>query len=404
MALLRRLRKTGSFADQALVSGGNFLTIAVCANLLPLAEQGKFTYMFASYMALLLLNVAGIFQGAATRAPAQDGAYQTTMARLQLLQSFMLSLLVSATWLMAGGVFGWQATIIEAALLLVFLMLQQQADFTRRAAYIFSRTKDAVYASAALYPLRIIGLLVFKPETIGQVLVILGASAMLPAIPAVLMAFRKRTAGTSSWTKATREHLVYSRLFIAGAPLGWLWSYLPIFMLGIFQGKEQVALLASIRGITNLGNVLMEQVEIKVVADWARLHHGSGSRAMEADAARLLNIGILIWVLGLVVAVTFGREIVGLILGSLYVSHWHLLVIGWIGYGVYFHARIFSIKQRVLGLNHVEFFGNLSGVFAALISGFAMIPAFSAAGAAWTYVIVAAVMLASQMLVLKMKR
>ncbi len=394
----------GSFADQALVSGGNFLTIAVCANLLPLAEQGKFTYVFASYMALLLLNVAGIFQGTATRAPTQDGAYQITMARLQLLQSCLLALLVSVTWFMAGGIFGWQASIIEAALLLVFLILQQQADFSRRAAYIFSRTRDAVYASAALYPIRIIGLLAYKPETLGQVLVVLLLSAALPAIPAFIRTLRKRTASTTSWAKATREHLVYSRLFIAGAPLGWLWSYLPVFMLGIFQGKEQAALLASIRGISSLANVLMEQFETKVVADWARLHHGSGSHDMEAGASQLLRFGIIFWLSGLVLAVVFGREIVGLILGNLYVSHWHLLVIGWIASGVYFYARLFGIKHRVLGSNRVEFFGNLSGVIAALIAGFGMIPAYSAAGAAWTYVIIAAAMLVSQMLVMKMER
>jgi hypothetical protein len=53
------IRKMSSLTDQVLVSGGNFLTIAICAHALPLAEQGKFTYIFASYIAVLLLNIAG---------------------------------------------------------------------------------------------------------------------------------------------------------------------------------------------------------------------------------------------------------------------------------------------------------------------------------------------------------
>jgi hypothetical protein len=48
-----------SLADQVLVSGGNFLTIAICAHALPFAEQGKFTYIFASYIAVLWLNITG---------------------------------------------------------------------------------------------------------------------------------------------------------------------------------------------------------------------------------------------------------------------------------------------------------------------------------------------------------
>ncbi len=396
-----RLRKFGSLADQALVSGGNFLTIAICAHALPLAEQGKFTYVFASYMALLLLNVAGIFQGAAVRAPARDSSYQIALARLQLLQAILLSLLIGAAWFGAGGIFGWHATATEVALLFAFLVLQQMADFWRRGAYIFSGTRQAVYASALLYPIRIVALLILQPETVSQVLMVLALSAFVPAIPALVKAGRRKSAGSPSWVGAIKEHLVYSRLFIAGAPLGWLWSYIPIFMLGTIQGKEQAALLASIRGISNLANVLMEQIETKVVADWARIKHGDGSHVMEEAAARILKLGLAFWLSGLVVTVVFGREIVNLVLGNLYAPYWQLLVIGWLGYGVYFLARVYGIKHRALGSNQVEFFGGLSGVIFALAGGYVLIPAFSAAGAAWTYVIIAAGMMASQMLFLR---
>lgn len=396
-ARLKQLRKIGSLVDQVLVSGGNFLTIAICAHALPISEQGKFTYVFASYMGLLLLNVAGIFQGAAIRAPAHDGAYRIHLARLQLLQAALLSLLISAAWLGAGDTFGWQATSSEAALLLGFLVAQQLADFDRRTAYIFASTRRAVYSSAALYPLRIAGLLVFRPETVSQVLWVLILSALVPAALALLTASLKKTSGDSSWASATKAHLSYSRLFIAGAPFGWLWSYIPVFLLGIMHGKEQAALLASIRGISNIANVLMEQIETKVVADWARIKHGDGPRVMEAAASRLLRIGFSFWLSGLGVIAVAGKEIVELVLGSLYAPHWHLLVIGWIGYGVYFLARVVGIKHRALGSNRVEFVGNLSGAIAALAAGYLLIPSTNAAGAAWVYVIIACAMLVSQL-------
>lgn len=396
-----RIRKFASLADQALVSGGNFLTIAICAHLLPLAEQGKFTYVFASYMALLLLNVSGIFQGAAVRAPAQNDSYQPTLARLQLIQASLLSLAICAAWFGAGGMFGWQATKVEAALLFAFLVMQQLADFDRRSAYIFSGTKRAVHSSAALYPLRIIALLLVRPETVSQVLWVLMLTSFIPALPTLFMAGKRQPAASNSWVNEVKAHLSYSRLFIAGAPLGWLWSYIPIFMLGMMHGKEQAALLASIRGIANIANVLMEQIETKVVADWAKIRHGDGAEVMEAAAVQLLKIGMGLWLLGLLVIALFGREIVALVLGNLYSPHWNLLLIGWGGNGAYFMARVYGIKHRALGSNRVEFAGNLGGVLAALIAGFTLIPPQQAVGAAWVYVIIAAAMGASQMYSMK---
>jgi len=400
-SLLNRMRKLSSLADQVLVSGGNFLTIAICAHVLPLFEQGKFTYVFASYMALLILNVAGIFQGAAVRAPAQDSSYQTSLARLQLLQASLLSLLVCAAWFGMGNIFGWQATTKEAWLLFAFLLMQQLADFDRRTAYIFASTRRAIFSSAMLYPARIIGLIVIRPDTLSQVLVVLIFSALIPAVLTTLTAGRSSSADAKPWIKATKEHLKYSKLFIVGAPLGWLWAYIPIFMLGTLHGKEQAALLASIRSISNIANVLMEQLETKVVADWARAQHGDGTLVMEVAVSHLLNIGMVFWLSGMAVAVVFGREIVVIVLGNLYAPHWNLLLIGWIGYGYYFNARVFGIKHRTLGANQVEFMGNLCGVLVALAAGFVLIPALNVTGAAWVYVIIAAAMLVSQILVLK---
>jgi O-antigen/teichoic acid export membrane protein len=391
------MRKASSLADQVLVSGGNFLTIAICAHTLPLAEQGKFTYIFASYIAVLLLNIAGIFQGAAVRAPEQERhSYKTTLARLQLLQAILLSMLVSGIWLGAGYIFGWQTTNTEAGLFFAFLVLQQLADFDRRTAYIFASTKRAIFSSALLYPARVFGLIIIRPDTVNQVLVIMILSALIPAVFTVICACRNNRANAQPWIGAAIEQLTYSRLFIVGALLGWLWAYIPIFMLGIMHGKEQAALLGSIRGISNMANVLMEQIETKVVADWARMRHGKDLPALEEAVSRMLKIGVIFWLAGMAVLLVFGREIVNLILGSLYAPHWNLLVIGWIGYGIYFIARIFGIKHRTLGFNQIEFTGNVFGVVVGVLAGFVMIPALSATGAAWVYVVIAVAIMGSQ--------
>lgn len=396
------MRKASNLADQVLVSGGNFLTVAICAHALPLAEQGKFTYIFASYIAVLLLNIAGIFQGAAVRAPAQErDSYKTVLARLQLLQAILLSMLVSGIWLGAGSIFGWQTTNAEAGLLFVFLVLQQSADFDRRTAYIFASAKRAIFSSTLLYPIRVVGLIIIRPDTVSQVLLIMVLSALVPAMLTVISACRNNRANVQIWIGAAIEQLTYSKLFIVGAPLGWLWAYIPIFMLGIMHGKEQAALLGSIRGISNMANVLMEQIETKVVADWARTNHVYGASALEEVVTRMLKIGTIIWLAGMAVILVFGREIVNLILGSLYAPYWNLLVIGWLGYGIYFIARIFGIKHRTLGFNQIEFTGNVFGVVAAVLAGFVMIPALSATGAAWVYVVIAVAIMGGQIYLAK---
>jgi O-antigen/teichoic acid export membrane protein len=401
-SFLSRMRKFDSFADQLLVSGGNFLTLAVCAHVLPLSEQGKFTYVFASYMALLLLNVSAIFQGAAVRAPANKlSSYQNDLAKFQVLQSLLTSLLLSAAWLRVGSTFGWQATTTEAAWLFVYLLFQQLADFDRRSAYIFADTKRAIISSAMLYPIRVIALIAIQPDSVKQVLIVLVFSALIPGTFTIFKAGQDKFANIEKWAAELKEHLAYSRLFIAGAPLGWLWSYVPIFMLGSMHGKEQAALLASIRGISNMANVLMEQIETKVVADWARQKHFDGNDAMVASSSRLLKIGMAFWLVGIGVAMFLGQEIVTIVLGKPYASYWHLLLIGWIGYGVYFIARVSGIKHRALGANHVEFIGSLSGVVTAIIVSLLLIPVFQATGAAWVYVIIAIVMWISQLAVLR---
>lgn len=398
LAAISRLR---SLLDQVFVSGGNFLTIAICAHVLPLSEQGKFTYAFASYMALLLINIAGIFQGAAVRAPTQDASYKILLARLQVLQASLLSLLVCAVWFWAGDMFGWKVSSVEAILFFGFLMTQQLADFTRRIAYIFFTVNQATYSSAMLYPLRIAMLLFFQPHSMSEVLIVLIVSAIFPAIPAFLVASQRGL--SSSWAVAT-EHFIFSRLFLLGAPLGWLWSYIPIFLLGSIHGKEQAAVLASIRGISNIANVLMEQIETQAVAEWARTYHRNGSYQIDIAIRRLVRVGGIFWLCGMLGVAIFGQEIVTIVLGQVYAPHWRLLMIGWGGYGVYFLVRVMGLKHRTFGATHVEFMGGLWAVFAALFAGLLLIPRLSVLGAAWVYVIIPLAMLVGQLWSLKNRK
>lgn len=393
---LKRRDTIATLVDQVMVSGGNFLTIAICAHFLPLAEQGKLTYVFATYMGLLLFNVASIYQGAAVRAPRQGLSYPSTLIKLQLTLALLMAFVACLFWGSFGHLLGWAAKSTEIVLLFIFLALQQFADFMRRSAYIFKTVQYATAASILVYSPRVVLLLVMQVSTLYDVLIIMILSASLPAF-ANFMGIKKALKGGSAWAKQAIDHLVYSRMFILGAPLAWMWSYIPIFLLGAMVGKEEAAVLASIRGVSNIANVLMEQLETRVVSEWARKKQAEDQLSVQCASSKLFRLGITLWFVGFLAVIFFGAEIIKLVLGKAYVTHWGLLVIVWLSYGVYFVSRVMGIKQRVFGSNKIEFFANATGAAVALIASTIAIPGLSTVGAAWVYVLIPVAMVASQL-------
>jgi O-antigen/teichoic acid export membrane protein len=381
------LKKYASFIDQTLVSGGNFLTVAICAHFLPLEEQGKFIYAFSSYIGLVLLNVSGIFQGAAVRAPTQGPEYEAQLAKLQCLVAILCAVLIAMFWFVFGGYFGWSLSIVDLSLLFSFFAIQQVADFNRRSSYIFSSALDATISSAILYPIRIIILLVIQPSNIDLVLLILITSAIFPAILSI-RTIGKLEKDSKIWLVSIKEHLYYSRLFIAGSLISWLWSYAPVFILGMMQGKAAAALLASIRGISSAANIFMEQLETKAVADWARLFHQEGLTRLSLEVKRLNQIAFVFWVSVMLGIIFFDKAIVTIILGDLYSSFAYILDIAWIGYGAFYIARVHGIWCRTLGNNKIEFISNAFGFIAAILGSCALIPLFNIEGAAWVYFVI----------------
>ena len=378
------LKKYASFIDQGLVSGGNFLTVAICAHFLPLEEQGKFIYVFSSYIGLVLLNVSGIFQGAAVRAPTQGSQYEAQLAKLQCFGAILCAVFIAMFWFVFGSYFGWTLSIADLSLLFAFFAIQQMADFNRRSSYIFSSALAATISSATLYPIRIVALLILQPRNIDAVLLILIVSAIFPAL-LTIRSIGKLEKNSKTWLLSIKEHLYYSRLFIAGSLVSWLWSYAPVFILGMMEGKAAAALLASIRGISSAANIFMEQLETKAVADWSRLHHEEGAGRVLAEVKRLNRIAFVFWLTVMLGIFFFDKAIVTIILGDLYSSSAYILDIAWIAYGAFYVARVHGIWCRTLGNNKIEFISNTAGLIAAIVGSWFLIPLYDIKGAAWVY-------------------
>lgn len=387
-----------SFLDQILVSGGNFFTLSICAHFLPMADQGKFVYVFSCYLAALLINVSGIFQGAAVKAPQLTSAFKAALAKLQIIQAAILSIFILVVWIVWSTFFNSEMTLFGYFVLGAFLFFQQLADFDRRGAYIFSNPFQAFISSGTLYPIRIIALLILQPDNLNDVLLILVLSTIWPASRTLLFISKGYISRKSGGASEIFEHLKYSKYFLGASLLGWAWSNVPIFFLGFYSGSESAALLASIRGIANVANVLMEQIETRGASKWGREYHQKGSMAIKDAIKKIKFLGVLLWLVVLMITSIFGEQIVLFALGKSYASHWHLLVITWLSYGIYFISRINGIKLRTLGNNQIEFNSGVVGLVVAFLSSVVLIPNFQVNGAAFCYVAIAIALYISQVL------
>lgn len=396
--------KSYSLLDQILVSGGSFLTIAVCAHILPLDEQGKLTYTYACYMILLLINIGGIFQGASVRAPSDTNKihYKVSLLYLQIAMAFILTTVVIGCLQLFGKSIDWKPSSYEFLYLFLFLFLQQLADFDRRSSYIFSEPKRAFLSSLFMYPIRVALLLLCPNSDFHSVLIILTITTIIPVFFLIKEILRYvNNSEIRDYIARAIEHLSFSKLLILNAPLGWLWSYIPVFALGALHGKESVALLVSIRSLGNVANVLMEQLETTVSARLALELYSTGKEGMDAVMQVLIRSGLIIWLVGLIAILFYSKELVLISLGLNYVPYKGILLISWIAYGIYFISRLFGLKHRTYKNLRVELAGNVATALAAAISAYPLIMLFGVFGAAWIFVIIALAGAAVQIAVAK---
>ncbi len=402
--ILKFYKKSPSMFDQALTSGGNFLTIAVCAHFLPMGEQGKFGYVYAFYMAVLFLNITSVFQWAAVQAPQENDKiqYLKELSVLQFLLIIFTSTLIAIFLAFFDHKIQWQISFTEAFLLFLFLFLQQFADFDRRTSYIFFSSETAFFSSLFLYPPRVLFLLAVQPKTLSGALILLCVSCCLPALRTTgcLVQGIKAISGIS--LKRIKEHLYASRHLILVAPFGWLWTFIPVFVLGALQGSAAVAILTAVRSLTNFANILMEQLETVVAAKLGKCAHEQGQSGLEALTKPLVGWGTAGWGVALIVFIFWGREILILIFGARYADYNSVLLILWVSYWIFFIARIYGMKYRFMKETRVELIGNICSVVCLLFISNVMIQKYAINGAAILLVLSSLTILITQIIFVRL--
>lgn len=390
------LAQVSAIIDQVLVSGGNFLTIAVGANLLPIEEQGKLGYVLAGYLGTVVLGMTSIFQSASVQAPVQvdKAAYRRNLASFQialaLLSSFAMALLIS----ILGSRSGWAVSDTQVMLLSAFLGIQQLADFDRRSAYIFASPSRAATSSLFVYPLRILLLISLRPSDISQVLVWLSLASLAPAILTLLRGVRGFT-GSRDTLAFIGAQSFGARWLIASGPVMWLWGYIPTFALGLVLGLEAVGGFVTIRSISNIANVAMEVLETDVASKLGRLN-ADESVDYRKHLSKLRAVGLLLWLVVLTLLHSLGEKILKSAFGAEYSQFADVLTILWISRGVVFLFRVNAIGLRTTGKSVAVFSGYAAGCIGVALLIFPMLRTLGIRGAALAYVLGAGVVILGQ--------
>jgi O-antigen/teichoic acid export membrane protein len=185
-----------------------------------------------------------------------------------------------------------------------------------------------------------------------------------------------------------REHLHLSRWSVWQALFNWI-AFLQAFVLGYFYSAESVAILVSIRSIGNAANVLLEQLETIVPVWFAHLAGKIGLTELKFSTGRLLLMGILIWIIGVLLILVFGKFAIRLILGERFEPYSFILLIAWFGNGIYFVNRVAGLYWRSQKNVKAEFFGSIGGLV-MFLGSIPVIAKYGLEGAAWGYVLVPA--------------
>lgn len=392
------------FIDQLIVSGSNFLVIAISAHILQLNEQGKIGVIFLLYVAMVMVNAVTIYQYANIEAPRNKGVRRSQYHAFLILISIVLALLMSVLCIIflpgLTELMSWEINSNELMYLIIFLVSQQFVDFIRRSSYIFHNDKQAVYVSALTYIPRILFLFAFNFNSAREVLEIMLLSNLVGLIAFINIFFKKLDRMNDGARLFINIHFKASRWFIVSGPLSWLWAYVPVFFLGKIDGLAAVAVLTSVRSITNVGNTVMEILDTSIAAKAGRFQvFGKGK--MVGYIRNMAVIGCVLWLVGFLTIYMASEQILRISIGQKYIEYADLLAYLWCVVGFTFLFRLNSIKLRTMGFVKVVSIGYGVSTAAVLVFSPKLIFLYGIYGAAIAFLIGAFANLVTQIICIR---
>ena len=266
-----------ALADQALVSGVNFLTGILLARYLGLEEFGRFTLVWMAVLFMNSLQYAAIISPMMSIGPKQaaddEAAYYGAVAAQQVGFAALSATLVFAGILLSGLVFPeWQVANLALPLALAAFAFQMQ-DFLRR--YHFTRQRPAMaFASDTVRYLGQLAALIalftaMDLDSRGVLWVIATTAIAATAIAGI------GEPGRLAWKPGclrtvTRKHWRFGKWLVASGVMQWLSGNLFILATGSILGAAAVGGLRAALNLMGITHILFQGLEnvIPVRAAW----------------------------------------------------------------------------------------------------------------------------------------
>jgi O-antigen/teichoic acid export membrane protein len=264
---LERLRRFPSIvlamADQAVVSGANFLAVIALARCISIEEFGKFTLAFSVMLFFSSLIYAVVVLPISVFAPEREAERAAAyFARLELTHRIlipgMLLLAIPAILLLQH----WEL-IIAAALA---TSLRMGVEYHRRLAYALRDSLRALLVDGVAYGTLCLAavLLLFRPFDCGAaaaLAVMAGAAGIGWAVG--FCANRRMIAmdRPEALAPVAKQHWEFGKWNLGGAFAMWGASQLYPFLVAGILGLREVALLNGSIRILGVSNVLIQGIE-----------------------------------------------------------------------------------------------------------------------------------------------
>lgn len=336
--------------DQGFVSLGNFLTIFLGAIFLSVSDQAILIVAYSTYFVFLLLSVAF------TYSPAQIIYSKTKYKNQYISSNFLLHLFVSAIFVvllyLIYNVFErfqfFIAYKIDIDSVLWFLFFQQIVDYGRRISYVIELKLEPVIISFLSHFLRVVVILVVQPETFNQYFDILLLTALIASGFALYSMFSRLTIkGLLKCLHLIRYQIYFSRNLLSSTPIAWLISYFPIYLSGVISGAQAVAVLGTLKSLTNLANLFVELIETSQIPRWSK--EKNVTRIKKLFLPSMINIIIaftVFWCFTLFVSLFIYEPLIN-IFNTKYSNTLNIFVLLWCSYLFYFYSRIVIIAYRL---------------------------------------------------------
>ncbi|MDH5525603.1 MAG: hypothetical protein OEY01_16675 [Desulfobulbaceae bacterium] len=256
-----------ALADQAMVSGVNFLTGILFARYLGIAEYGKFTLV---WMAVLFCNgfqqagiIAPMMSIGPKQHPNEEPAYYGAVFVQQVVWSTLCSLLLASGVLLSDFIKPeWQIRGLALPLATTLFAWQMQ-DFLRRYFFVRNLGGKAFFNDALSYLGQLVALLILfqlAPLNTERVLWLIGATSAFAVIVGIFK-LGHLVVQREKLIQVINKHWRFSKWMLASVIMQWVSGNFYFVAAGAVLGPVAVGGIKAAQNIIGVTHILFQAME-----------------------------------------------------------------------------------------------------------------------------------------------